>query len=568
MADLVWSMFSRRAVRRLADSGSYGRGLAYAVEGRVEDVTVGGDRVTATVRGAVPYAVQLWVQDDEPRWSCACPVGEEGAFCKHCVAVAGTQDPRTAEQEPRTAEVMPDVEGDGEGEFEAYVRALGVDRLARLVLEQAAGDWRLRERLAAAAATASGAALDLRSWERRVEAVFSTGDFVDYREAAGWAADVQEVLDGLAELLDAGHAGAVVGLAEHAHRLAAAAVGRVDDSDGWLTDFSGQISELHSQACEAARPDPVALARRLVEFELSSELDTFHRAAARYADVLGEEGIAEYRRLLKPRAARLPERGDRFSTETFRVTEALIGAALASGDPDQLVAVKAGDLRSPHDYEEVARAFVAAGRDEEALDWADRGLAAYGNRSWQTPSLRELAADLHRRAGRPDRARETFWSGFVAGPSMETYRRLVQESQATGDADAAHRRAVAHLRERLDVMNASTLVEVLMYEGDTDAAWQVASDHGCDRRLWMGLVRARERTHPEDAIGVHEQEITAAIDTKKAPGYRQAIDLLSRTQRLHEALGRPERFTEAIARLRTEHGRKRSLMTLFSQQGW
>ncbi len=560
MADSFWSTFSPPAAQRLADPGSYGRGLAYAVEGKVENLTVSETRLTATVRGALPYAVQLWVQDGEPRWSCECPVGEEGAFCKHCVAVVMAH-------EPLNVEAVPDAEDDGD-ELAAYVSSLDAARLARLVLEQAAGDWRLRERLAAEAAMAAGTALDLRPWERRIEAAFATGDFVEYREAAGWARDVQDALDGLAELLDAGHADAVVILAERAHRLADAAAGYVDDSDGWLADFAGQISELHLQACAVARPHPVALARRLVELELSSELDTFHRAAARYAAVLGEAGVAEYRGLLEPRAAAIPERSDRFSTERFRVTEALIGTALASGDPDQLIAVKAGDLHSPYDYEEVARGLVAAGREDEALDWAERGLAAHGDRPWQTPSLRELAAHLYRARGSPEKARETFWSGFTSGPSLATYRRLLQESGPTDDADATRRRVVAHLRERLTVGNASTLVEILLYEGDVDEAWQVAADHGCDRQLWMSLARARERTHPQDAIGVYDREIDAAIDTKKAGGYREAVNLLSRTQRLYNTLGRPESFAAAVAGIRAEHGRKRSLMALLDQKRW
>lgn len=42
MWDLFWSMFSPGAVRRLTDPRSFGRGLAYAEQGRVEDVRVGG----------------------------------------------------------------------------------------------------------------------------------------------------------------------------------------------------------------------------------------------------------------------------------------------------------------------------------------------------------------------------------------------------------------------------------------------------------------------------------------------------------------------------------------------
>ena len=41
----------------------------------------------------MPYIVELWIEEGEPRWSCTCPAAEDGSFCKHCVAAALTVDP-------------------------------------------------------------------------------------------------------------------------------------------------------------------------------------------------------------------------------------------------------------------------------------------------------------------------------------------------------------------------------------------------------------------------------------------------------------------------------------------
>jgi hypothetical protein len=76
----------------------------------------------------------------------------------------------------------------------------------------------------------------------------------------------------------------------------------IDDSDDWLTDISTRLSDLHLEACAIAKPDGVGL----VDLELTSELDGFHRAAATYAEVLGAAGLAEYRSALEPHEAALP----------------------------------------------------------------------------------------------------------------------------------------------------------------------------------------------------------------------------------------------------------------------
>lgn len=111
----------------------------------------------------------------------------------------------------------------------------------------------------------------------------------------------------------------------------------MDDSDGWLTAISQRLAELHLRACTEGDPDPVELARRLVDLELTSELDGFHRAAAIYAGVLGSEGLAEYQQLVEPRWRELQLDADGWSPERFTVREAMVGVVLASGDPDELI---------------------------------------------------------------------------------------------------------------------------------------------------------------------------------------------------------------------------------------
>lgn len=95
----------------------------------------------------MPYSVELWVDDGQPGWSCSCPAGEDGSFCKHCVAVtlllcASDEDSEEGEQTaPRAARDDP------AEMLAAHVAGLDRGRLVELVLDAAGSDWRLRERL-------------------------------------------------------------------------------------------------------------------------------------------------------------------------------------------------------------------------------------------------------------------------------------------------------------------------------------------------------------------------------------------------------------------------------------
>ena len=199
----------------MADPRSFMRGLAYQQQGRVDVEAQGSDVVTATVRGSMPYRVELR-RAPKLSWSCTCPVGEDGDFCKHCVALAL----QVAGDEPEGRHLRRAERADGP-DLGTYLSGLESEELLDLLLEQVESDWRLRERLTARALASGGGSLDVGAWKKRIDAVFGDSrDFVPYAEAGGWAQGIFEVIDALGDLVHAGHATAVVGLTEHAHRRA------------------------------------------------------------------------------------------------------------------------------------------------------------------------------------------------------------------------------------------------------------------------------------------------------------------------------------------------------------
>ena len=109
---------------------------------------------------------------------------------------------------------------------------------------------------------------------------------------------------------------------------------------------------------------------------------------------------------------------------------------------------------------------------------------------------------------------------------------------------------------------------VLLYEGRIDEAWASALVFGCAREMWMTLARAREATHPLDAVDVYETQVLALIDMKKTAHYESAVDLMERIRRLATEAGDPGRFAGLLDRVRTEHRAKRNLKKLLDGRGW
>ena len=81
-------ILSPSVLLNLAGKRFFERGEDYYRSGAVHSLTEFEGILTARVIGTYEYRVKFWAEDDgRLRYSCSCPVGADGLFCKHCVAV-------------------------------------------------------------------------------------------------------------------------------------------------------------------------------------------------------------------------------------------------------------------------------------------------------------------------------------------------------------------------------------------------------------------------------------------------------------------------------------------------
>jgi uncharacterized Zn finger protein len=571
--------FARRPIEAMADRRSFDRGLLYAANGRVGKPAATESSVKAKVRGSSSYQVKLWLDDGQAAFDCSCPVGVEGRFCKHVVAVALVVTNAVADPGQRAEAVI---------DIRAYLAGLDQDALVDLLVERAAEDDVFDARLRMSAARATAGPPPIAIFRHALDEAFVVHDYVDYRHMYDYASTIDSALDSLQELLDDGHAEAVITLAEHAIDRAEDAVGYVDDSDGYMSGIAERLQDLHRDACAAAKPEPVALARTLFERERhSGDLDVFHDAAATYAEVLGAEGIAEYRRLAQAEWDALPPLGPgqqerSYSSRRFRITQIMETLAELTGDVDAVAEVLARDQSSAYQFVRLAELYRNAGRYDDALGWAEKGLALHGG---SDPRLLNAAAEEYHRAGRGADAVRIAWEAYDASPDLRTYRQVSEHATRAGLWPDWHDKAITLLRERIAQARRkpdrgrasqwavrepdnSTLVEVLLHDGKVDRAWAEAGAAGCRRDLWLELARRREREHPLEAIPIWQGEIDRVIDAKNNHAYAEAVDLIVHVRRLLIAADREADFAPYVAKLRTAHKPKRNLMKLFDERSW
>jgi uncharacterized Zn finger protein len=247
-----------------------------------------------------------------------------------------------------------------------------------------------------------------------------------------------------------------------------------------------------------------------------------------------------------------------------------------SGDLAEQIAVRERDLASGYSFLQIAELCRSHGDDDAALNWAQRGIAAFP----QTPDarLRAFLIEEYRRRGCSAQALEQSLAAFAARPGLETYGELATDARTLGEWDT-HRAAALDVLRRppadaraiarhpsLRGSGRSELVRVLLWENDPDAAWQAACDGGCTPALWLQLADQRRAHHPQDALTVYRRHVEDLIAHKDKRSYAEAVAVVGTTIRaLYTECDRAGDFAAYIDELRAAHKPKRNLIKLIAE---
>ena len=524
--------------------------------------------------------------DGELEYECDCPVGDDEIFCKHAVAVALSWLENAGEEvfEPSEKELAKPRKKrkTHDEQIREYLGTLDESALRGWLIEAADRDRGIRDKLLfSAKATARGDVASLKSVVRQATRASS---FVDWRAAGGYA----DRLADLAQMLEARVADGdpkLVEIIEQAIAQAEDALGNIDDSDGLVMPAIMELREVHERACNNLNPDPVALAERLFRFQTTGDWDTFHSVLPSYARALGQSGLERYRELVEAAWKRFPALGPEssrthFDSDRYSVEYAMEELVALSGDVDALVAVKAHNLSSPHAFLELAEVLKHHGRHDDALAWADKGIAAFGNE--RLDDLVRFCIDEHLRRGDADRVKSLAWQRFARQPGSDAYLELLAVAKRIGRADELATRALQHLWQLVRAEEApnakplpswqppvrSALVAIHLRQKEAEQAWEAFCGGPVDIRLWRKVAAVRGMTRPEEGIALYKKLLPHVVTAgTRGAQYGEAFEIVKAIQELRAAQKQEALFRQELAELRTTWKLKRNFMKLLAPLG-
>jgi hypothetical protein len=187
--------------------------------------------------------------------------------------------------------------------------------------------------------------------------------------------------------------------------------------------------------------------------------------------------------------------------------------AEVSCDVDRYVAVLAEHLTSAVQYERISFALLEAGRRQEAIEWARRGLAE--RPGWpHTDRLRDVLVDMLLDDGDTEAAMVVRRTEFERHPTATAYRCLADTARAVGAGDPMPwALTVLHGWVAQQPAYTPELIAILLALGDDEQAWLAGLEHRrwIDERQWLSLLERRGVSHPADVIGPYQDMVERYI---------------------------------------------------------
>ncbi len=527
-----------------AGSAAFGRGQGYHARGRIVLHEASESSLAGQAFGSETYSLWMKREADGWGWDCDCPAADGGVFCKHLVAAVLTaRDGAIAKGGKRPLRKASTAEEVSQQEFlHAQPQQRLADWLHRLSLQEPAVDRFLHLQRAAE---------DPQALKAVLAKLLTAGSLLDYRLSMDFASRLDPALEQLRELLPRDPAGCLA-LSEYAFKRLARLIERCDDSAGAIGDRMREVGELHAGSANAGATGK-GFAAKLHALQCLDQwgmlaLERYWPALdARERATYAKKVLDEFEALTAPRTGRFD---GGYNADAYAVCARSEALARCTGDFDLLQRVLRRDLSHPHQHLRVLDSLSEAGREREALAWAETAVKRFPDDG----RLRSALADCLAAAGLVDEAIEQDWLVFRQHPAASCWDAL--RRRAATDWPQWRERALAHVAAR-ENGHASLRVLLLVHDGDIATAAALAQQHLVTPDTLLMLAERVQRSDPDAAGAFFLRTARHYAESLQGPrDYTRLTACLANAARLApEAQWRP-----LLSELRETHRRKTRLM--------
>ena len=559
-------------LRSAAGSRSYSRGEEYFQTGMVHHLYCDGEQLTADVHGTHVYRARITNNNGGLDGECSCPVGRDGAFCKHLVALglAYLDSQKNAPAEKNKSAFS----------WKNFLKKCDKDELIKIILEMSPNNSDVIERYRMANLPTSDSA-KLRELKSKVDELFSLAEdmeeyYDDYWDSYDENDSAGEFDEQSALLLKVLERLAVQKEFELLWGTTTYAIGRfLDCSNAEMESVQEFVGELVNYFLETVhaqvKPDD-EIYRLFQEWEEKGKnfgydviSDILSGLSAENREKWAVKALEKWRDY-PPRKL-----GDYYThdEEHDYIERHLLAWADEHKDDKLRLDILEKSMHTSRDVVELAKEYRRQGMQEKIIPLLKRAHKELG----RDRGITDLLTEELQKSGGDEQALKLAWDEFTREPMHdEALNRLQTISSKMRCWQEYYQKALDFLAE-LDKKNdkqkppffyrdniRERRVQVLFAHGDQEAAWELAQGSRLSETGWLKLAEWRSKKMPDKSASVLKQLLEQALRPTGEDAYRHVIELLKTYRKYLKMASQEAIFMACCANIRVEYKRRRLLM--------
>jgi uncharacterized Zn finger protein len=192
------SFLTDSKIKKLAGDKYYERGVGYFETGQVENLVDFANRISAHVWGNYKYDVLFWVEHNSFYYSCDCPIGNRGEFCKHCVATALEWIDLHKPRSKKKSDLDDDISFE---QMHTYLMYQDKEKLARIIIDQARLNSCLSRRLKLESSVVINNKVDIDFFKSEIINALRIHEYSEGFNETKYIDDLHDIVNLLEELL-------------------------------------------------------------------------------------------------------------------------------------------------------------------------------------------------------------------------------------------------------------------------------------------------------------------------------------------------------------------------------
>lgn len=598
------NLLSKQQLQDYADYRSFERGQQYFRQGQVTVISTNDTKISANVSGTRIYQTSLWVKGRHLESSCSCEAFADYGFCKHCVAVALAW--LAGEQPLAQVDNIPP-------EVKQYIQQLSQQKLVDIVLQQVAKDHHLLQQLLLSSHSLLDKNSKLGNYKKLIVKLAkqlrdNLSDVIDYYGEYLLNEDlIQQIEQLFASLTEQvqDYPTDVLALCEYAFEEL-----YLNNQDTELPDSLLELdeqfttlAELHCQAALIAKPEPIALADTLFNYQIACNRQWFDEVLIKYQGVLGKQGSAHYISLVEqawqnhlntrqpkdnklnvdkilPNKELLAAFGKVFSTKNiacydinFTLQAMMEEIAESENNLDKLVSIKSQTLNYAADYLAITKCYEQANLPEQAIAWAEQGFYRFYHDTDE--NLRGYLIAHYLKTKQQAKAICLAWLAFEERPSLAKYQALKQVSSQFDDWSIQRQRALALIENNIKhppkkawhskTADVDLLIDIALWENDLELAIAYSQKGEFSQQVGIHLADTVSQYAPNFALALYKNYVNQLVPQTNNQVYEQAFTLVLKIGDILKQQKQTLAFSDYVAELSVTYKSKRNFMAMLKQ---